>query len=192
MMKYVDNYISAELIETAVDQTNLCAQQIATVPRPAAKHSGSEQWKPVTVCETKKFLTGIIRKPTLEWYRSTRDILLTTMSRNRFQIIHRYLHFNNTAIETSEDRLYKILPILDTVFSNFKSNYIPDREISFDEGILIWRGHLRFRVYNPGKITKYGILVRIVCESKSGYICNMHIYDGKCGPLTETVSLLEP
>ena len=151
-MEYVDNYISAELIETAVDQTNLCAQQ-----------------KPVTVCEMKKFLTGIIRKPKLEWYRSTRDILLTTIlsqttSRNRFQIIHRYLHFNdNTTIETSEDRLYKIRPILDTVFNNFKSNYIPDREISFDEGMLIWQGRLRFRVYNPGKITKYGILVRMVC-----------------------------
>jgi hypothetical protein len=46
------------------------------------------------------------------------------------------------------------------------------------------------RVYNPGKITKYGILVWMVCESMSGYICNMQIYDGKCRPLTETVSLL--
>jgi hypothetical protein len=56
--------------------------------------------------------------------------------------------------------------------------------------MLGWRGHLRFRVYNPGKITKYGILVRMVCESMSGYICNLQIYDGKCRPLTETVSLL--
>jgi hypothetical protein len=56
--------------------------------------------------------------------------------------------------------------------------------------MLGWWGHLRFHVYNPGKITKCGILVRMVCESMSGYICNMQIYDGKCGPLTETVSLL--
>jgi hypothetical protein len=56
--------------------------------------------------------------------------------------------------------------------------------------MLGWRGRLRFRVYNPGKITKYGILVQLVCESMSGYICNIQIYDGKCGPLTETVSLL--
>ena len=33
----------------------------------------------------------------------------------------------------------------------------------------------------------------MVCESSTGYICNMQIYDGKCGPLTETVGfLLEP
>jgi hypothetical protein len=117
--------------------------------------------------------------------------LSQTMSRNRFQIIHRYLHFNDsTAIGTSEDRLYKIQPILDIVVNNFKSNYIFKREISLDEGMLGWRGRVRFCVYNPGKITKYGILVWIVCESTSGYICNIQIYDGKCGPLTETVSLL--
>jgi hypothetical protein len=96
------------------------------------------------------------------------------VSRNRFQIIHQYLHFNdNTAIGTIEDGLYKIRPILDTVVSNFKSNCIPERVISLDEGMLGWRGHLRSHIYNPGKITKYGILVQMVCESMSGYICNM-------------------
>jgi hypothetical protein len=163
------------------------------MPWPFTKHARSEQWKPVTVYEMKKFLglmflTGLILKPKLEWYWSTRGIVLRPifsqmMSRNRFQIIHRYLHFNDTiAIGTSEDRLYKIWPILDTVVSNFKSNYIPEREISLDEGMLGWRGHLHFCVYNPGKITKCGILVQMVSESMSGYIYNMQIYDGKCRP----------
>jgi hypothetical protein len=171
------------------------------MPQPVTKYAHSEQWKPVTIYEMKKFLglmflRGVIQKPKLEWYWSTRGILLTPifsqkMSRNRFQIIHRHLHFNdNTAIATNEDQLYTIRPMLDTVVSHFKSNYIPEREISLDEGILGWWARLRFCVYNPGKITKYGILVRMVCEIMSGYYCNMHIYDGKCGPLTETVSLL--
>jgi len=30
----------------------------------------------------------------------------------------------------------------------------------------------------------------MVCESSTGYICNVQIYDGKCGPLTETVGFL--
>jgi len=59
--------------------------------------------------------------------------------------------------------------------------------------MLGWRGHLQFCVYNPSKNTKYGTLVQMVCESSTGYICNLQIYDGKCGPLTETVGfLLEP
>jgi len=77
--------------------------------------------------------------------------------------------------------------------NNFGTNYIPNREISLDESMLRWWGRLRFHIYNLSKITKYGILVRIVCESLTGYICNLQIYDGKCGPLTETVGfLLEP
>ena len=56
-----------------------------------------------------------------------------------------------------------------------------------------WQGRLRLCVYNPGKITKYSILVPMVCESSTRYICNLQIYDGKCGPLTEMVGfLLEP
>ena len=58
------------------------------------------------------FVTGIVRKPKLELYWSTRGIFQTrifqqTVSRNRFQLIQRYLHFNdNTAAGTNEDRMY--------------------------------------------------------------------------------------
>jgi len=116
------------------------------------------------------------------------------MSRNRFQVIQRYLHFNdNNAAGTNKDSLYKILTILDTVVNKFRTNYIPDREISLDEGMLGWRGCLRFCMYNPSKITKYSILVWMVCESSTEYIYNLQIYDGKCGPLTEMVGfLLQP
>ena len=119
VMSYFDHYIPPELIEIVVDQTNLYAQQqIEKMPRPVTKYARSEEWKPVTVIEMKKFLgliflTGIVPKPKLELYWSTREIFRTpifskTMSRNRFQLIQRYLHFNdNNAAGTNEDRLYK-------------------------------------------------------------------------------------
>ena len=70
-----------------------------------------------------------------------------TMSRNKFQRIQRYLHFNDdNAAGKNEDRLYKIRNILDIVENNFRTNYVPDREISLDEGTLGWRGRLCFRV----------------------------------------------
>jgi len=54
-MSYFDHYISPELIEIAVDQTNLYAQQqITKMTRPITKHARSEEWKPVTVIEMKK------------------------------------------------------------------------------------------------------------------------------------------
>jgi hypothetical protein len=33
---------------------------------------------------------------------------------------------------------------------------------SLDEAMVLWQGHLRFWMYNPGKITKYEALVRMV------------------------------
>jgi len=97
------------------------------MPRPVTKHACSEEWNPVTVIEIKKkflgliFVTGIVRKPKLELYWSTRGIFQTpvfqqTMSRNRLQLIQRYLHFSdNNAAGTTEDRLYKIRTNLDIV-----------------------------------------------------------------------------
>jgi hypothetical protein len=67
------------------------------------------------------------------------------------------------------------------------------QETSLDETIIPWRGRLSFKTYNPAKIIKYGILVRMVCESKTGYICNFEIYSGKGRKLEETIlSILEP
>jgi hypothetical protein len=82
-MEYDDNYITPELIQIVVNQTNLYAQQqIATMPRPITKYACSEQWKPVTIYEMQKFLgllflTGVIQKPKLEWYWSTRHFTNT-------------------------------------------------------------------------------------------------------------------
>jgi len=58
----------------------------------------------------------------------------------------------------------------------FRSVYSPEQELSPDEAMTPWQGHLKFRTNNPGKITKYGVLVRMVCEAVSGYICNVEIY----------------
>jgi len=74
----------------------------------------------------------------------------------------------------------------------FRSVYSPKQELSLDEAMIPWLGHLKFRTYNPGKITKYGMLVRIVLEAVSGYICNMEIYSAERKKLEDTVlSLLD-
>ena len=60
VMSYFDHYIPPQITEIAVEQTNLYAQQlIAKMPHPVTKHARSEEWKPVTVIEMKKFL-GLI------------------------------------------------------------------------------------------------------------------------------------
>jgi len=60
-----------------------------------------------------------------------------------------------------------------------RSVYSPKQEQSLDEAMISWQGRLKFRTYNPRKITKYGELARMVCEAVSGYICSLEINSGK-------------
>ncbi|XP_035731243.1 uncharacterized protein LOC118445669 [Vespa mandarinia] len=43
------------------------------------------------------------------------------------------------------------------------------------------------KVYNAGKIIKYGILIRILSESDTGYICNFKVYAAQGLRLIETI-----
>ena len=45
--------------------------------------------------------------------------------------------------------------------------------------MIPWQGHLKFRTYSPEKITKYGVLVRMVCEAVSSYIWKVEIYSAE-------------
>ena len=59
--------------------------------------------------------------------------------------------------------------------------------------MIPWRGRLRIRTYNPGKLMKYVLLVCMVTENTSGYILNLEIYAGEGEKLQETIfTLLEP
>ena len=45
--------------------------------------------------------------------------------------------------------------------------------------MIPWRGRLLIQTYNPGKLIKNGLLVRMVTESNSGYVLNLEIYAGE-------------
>jgi hypothetical protein len=47
-------------------------------------------------------------------------------------------------------------------------------------------GVLRFQIYNPGKITKYGALFRMLCEAKTQHISNMEIYTAQGKKLNDS------
>ena len=102
-----------------------------------------------------------------------------------------FLHFNdNLETPLPADRISKVKPLLDYFLPKFQLIYILKQELSLDEAMIKWRGQLRFKTYNPGKRTKYGILVRMVSKSETGYIRNLEIYTGEEKKLQETVSVL--
>jgi hypothetical protein len=118
LMGYVQNYVSPQLIQLTVGQTNLYAQQMAQIRRPATKHARSQQWKPVTAIETKKVL-GLDFS---NWHNSKTTIGMVLVNKGR--VINTYIFTDfaeqvsnhpailtlndNSSIGASTDRLYKV------------------------------------------------------------------------------------
>ena len=74
------------------------------------------------------------------------------MSCNRFQLLLRFWHFSdNEAIK--KRRLNKVKLLLDHLNDTMKEIYIPDKDLSFDEAMMLWRGRLVFRQYIKKKNT---------------------------------------
>ena len=61
--------------------------------------------------------------------------------------------------------------ILLLMLGQFKSVWVPRREISIDEGTIPFKGRVSFKVYNPNEPDKHGIKTYKVCDSTNG--CNM-------------------
>lgn len=113
------------------------------------------------------------------------------MSRNRFYQILRYLRFsNNENVPDNVGLLFKVQKIIDYFSERLKNMYKPSQNISLDEGMIPWCGRLNFHVYNPSKLTKYGIVIRMVCELVSGYISKFKIYSGPGISLQDSISHL--
>ena len=69
----------------------------------------------------------------------------------------------------------KIQPLLDFFRERFQTIHKPNQQFFLDEAMIPWRGRLCIWTYNPGKLIKYRLLVRMVTESTSG----LEIYAGE-------------
>ncbi|KAF2879502.1 hypothetical protein ILUMI_26671 [Ignelater luminosus] len=103
------------------------------------------------------------------------------MSRNRFDQIKKYLHFvddetYNPATHPNP-KLNKIFPIYERLVERFQNLCVPEKNITIDESLLLYKGRLGWVQYIPLKRSRFGIY--LLCESKSGYVYNFVIYTGK-------------
>ena len=122
---------------------------------------------------------GIVKKPHIEDYWSTDPILSTpvfndTMSRDRFELLLKLWHFSNNEEMTEGDRVFKLRAVCDRLLEQFQAAYIPGKELSIDESMVLWRGRLMFRQYIPGKRHKYGVKIYMLCAT-SGYVWNARV-----------------
>ena len=103
------------------------------------------------------------------------------MSRDRFDLIWRFLHLSNNNQPNNNDKLSKLRFFLDYLNRKFKEVYKPNAHMTVDESMVPFKGRLGFKQYMPAKPVKWGIKVWSLCESATGYLYNFQIYIGAEG-----------
>ena len=100
---------------------------------------------------------GINKRPRYSMHWSTSDVLRSplyssTMSRNRFTAILRFLHLANNQAEDKFPpyKLFKACPLLDIVLPSFLRIYKPGRNLSPDETMVKFNSNSSTR-YQDGE-----------------------------------------
>ena len=118
---FVNQFFQKEFLQTLVEQTNTYASQIINQNGPVRSSSRIKAWTSTNVEKMRLFwglflYMGSFTLSSINLYCNM-DILyqstlwFSVISRNRFQLLLRCLHFTNNSLD-SHDKLYKILPIL--------------------------------------------------------------------------------
>ncbi|CAK9813113.1 PiggyBac transposable element-derived protein 4 [Anthophora plagiata] len=100
----------------------------------------------------------------------------------RYYYIQKNLHFCNNKDYNPEThpqpKLNKIWPVFESINNKCSSLYIPERDISIDESLMLYKGRLSWQCL-PLKRSRFGIKTFMLCEANTGYIYSQIIYTGK-------------
>ncbi|KAF2885917.1 hypothetical protein ILUMI_20256 [Ignelater luminosus] len=186
---YFNLFFTDQFLEMIVQESNDYAESIF-MRAGVSEYSRITSWKPLTVGEMKVFLGLLFHMGTLKAVRMTdywKQAPLFSlgfgayMSRNRFFLIMRCMHFAKNASPEDpapQDRLYKVRPLITHFNERVKLVYYPHKNLCIDESVMLWRGRLFFRVYIQNKRHKYGVKFYLLTEP-NGFILRCIVYSGK-------------
>jgi hypothetical protein len=131
------------------------------------------------------FMIKIERTPEIEDCWFTKSLFCTPWYGQKcffafFKRIFEFTHFVDKEVRPAdcECRLHKVRPFLNSLSSKLHHIYVPEKEMSIDEGVTAWKDWFIFKVYMCATPRRYGIKDYLICKSQSGYICNMEVYIG--------------
>lgn len=192
---YFNFFFTEDFLSMICTETNAQAQRlINNHKRPRFEEERDRErkdfsriigWKPITVSELRIFLGLLFHMGTIplsrlqDYWKTDRlfsiPIFGQQMSRNRFLLIMRCLHF--TSEDESEDPMFKVRSIIDYFNNKMTECYYPAAQLSLDESMVLWRGRLSFRQFIKNKRHKYGIKLYMLTEP-DGLILKFRVYAG--------------
>lgn len=101
------------------------------------------------------------------------------MTRNRFDIIHRFLHFSDNSEIDQTDRVFKVRPLIDYVNNKFQEFAQPlGSKYSLDEAMEPYYGRHSMKQFIRGKPIRFGF--KFWClATPEGYLLKFSPYTGK-------------
>ncbi|XP_022823950.1 piggyBac transposable element-derived protein 4-like [Spodoptera litura] len=181
--QYFQIFFNLSFLRNLACMTNEHAEKIitGTIMKPESR---LRRWKATTAEEILTFLgilffmgTVTLSKINDYWKKShlVSFNLRKYMSRNRFLIILRMLYFN---YESTSTHIYdKVDPLIEYFNNTMKGSVYPERELTIDESMVLFRGRLAIRQYIKNKRHKYGIKLYILADPK-GLVHRIHMYRG--------------
>jgi hypothetical protein len=147
-----------------------------------------QSWAETTAKELHIFLglamlMARVKKLSLAEYWS-KDRLISTplfseyMSSDRYLLLLRLLHFNDSDTQTQGDILHKLKPIVAHLRNTFSSIFSAFQNVCIDESLVLFKGRLKFKQFIPSKRHRFGIKVFVLCDCETGYILDFILYTG--------------
>ncbi|KAJ8934842.1 hypothetical protein NQ318_016178 [Aromia moschata] len=199
-VNYFLNLFTEELATIIIAETNRYAQE-----------REAKGWKDIDISELFVFISLTLLMPHMKktdikdyW---SKDSLMHTpifgekMSRDRYLTILRYL-FSNNAEGNRNDRTRKLGVVLNTIKTQFQTQFYPFENLVIDESMILFKGRLSFKQYIKTKRHRFGIKLYVLCDCETGFVLDFLVYIGKNTDITlidnlgssgsVVVKLLEP
>ena len=103
------------------------------------------------------------------------------MSRNRYELITKYLRFDLTGTRQRRRQLTKFAPmgsVYDMWEQKLQQPFVPYEYVTVDETLVPFRGRCSFKQYMPSKPARYGLKFWCLCDAKTAYCLHMQPYLG--------------
>lgn len=184
-----DKLLNKDTMNMLVGCTNTYGRELYDKPVPTTRKSPKVIFRDTNESELHKFL-GLTLLMAQCKFPTIRDafsknplyfhpIFPVTMSGKRYQTLLRTFncHTPNPEIEEG-DKLVKVKRLVDALIESFNAAFLPGKDLSLDESLLLFRGRLSFRQYIKTKAAKYGIKFYELTTS-DGYVLMFVIYQGK-------------
>lgn len=159
----------------------------------------AKSWTDTTVPEMKAFfgvriaIEMLVHKDRFEQYWRMKNNFLTVtpgfakvpemtmIIRDRFLALWSMLHCVNEDDPNLDktDKIYKTRPIMNYILERFQRHYVPDCELSLDEGMIPTKNSLSIKQYIKDKPIRWGLKTFFLTDSVHGYIVNAEVYTGK-------------